>query len=55
MKSKCPDSHLEGSCLFFAEVKVVDGEKHYFCCPLQPDDDGIYITYIYCLSHIFVT
>lgn len=53
MKSKGPDSYLEGSCRFFAEVEVVDGERHYFCCPLQPDDDGIYITYIYCLSCIF--
>ncbi|XP_052134164.1 uncharacterized protein LOC127752793 [Oryza glaberrima] len=40
MKSKGPDSYLEGSCRFFAEVKVVDGERHYFCCPIQPDDDG---------------
>ncbi|KAF2914614.1 uncharacterized protein [Oryza sativa Japonica Group] len=48
MKSKCPNSDLESStnvesCIsrhYFAEVKLMDGEKHYFCCPLESFDNG---------------
>ena len=63
MKSKRPNSDLESStnvesCIsrhYFAEVKLMDGEKHYFCCPLESFDNGIYNTYIYCISYIYVT
>uniref|UniRef100_A0A0E0IVS7 DUF3615 domain-containing protein n=1 Tax=Oryza nivara TaxID=4536 RepID=A0A0E0IVS7_ORYNI len=48
MKSKRPNSDLESStnvesCIsrhYFAEVKLMDGEKHYFCCPLESFDNG---------------
>ncbi|TVT98820.1 hypothetical protein EJB05_13339, partial [Eragrostis curvula] len=26
--------------LYFAEVKQIFGRKYYFCCPLEPDEDG---------------
>ncbi|TVU23813.1 hypothetical protein EJB05_26195 [Eragrostis curvula] len=26
--------------LYFAEVKQILGRKYYFCCPLEPDEDG---------------
>ncbi|XP_062198281.1 uncharacterized protein LOC133901004, partial [Phragmites australis] len=26
--------------LFFAEVKEIFGRKYYFCCPLEPNENG---------------
>jgi hypothetical protein len=61
--TNCPDSDLESStnlesCIsrhYFAEVKLMDGKKHYFCCPLESFDNGTYNTCIYCISYIYVT
>ncbi|TVU16934.1 hypothetical protein EJB05_32938 [Eragrostis curvula] len=40
VKMKTTDSADWTSVLYFAEVKEIFGHKIYFCCPLEPEENG---------------
>ncbi|CAN6373313.1 unnamed protein product [Urochloa humidicola] len=40
VKMKMPSSDDWVVELYFAEVKEMFGRKYYFCCPLEPDENG---------------
>jgi hypothetical protein len=41
VKTKQAGSDKWSSTLYFAQVKEMYGQKHYFCYPLDPFEDGI--------------
>ncbi|KAM3385172.1 hypothetical protein ACQJBY_009240 [Aegilops geniculata] len=40
VKIESPSSSDSRVALFFAEVKEIFGRKYYFCCPLEPNENG---------------
>ncbi|XBI54490.1 hypothetical protein VPH35_036509 [Triticum aestivum] len=42
VKIESPSSSDSRVALFFAEVKEIFGRKYYFCCPLEPNENGGY-------------
>lgn len=40
VKIESPRSSDSRVALFFAEVKEIFGRKYYFCCPIEPNENG---------------